>query len=135
MAKAVITGDVLVVTSSIAFEEIKTLEKHSPKALQLCDKTEDGKKEVVFTVGTTRNGGKGSINKYGISFDCATFDDKKYACLRLDIPKETKNAKEWAAEIIGSAIIQLEAVEAQIKPALEEVAKNKETILGKITIA
>ena len=135
MAKVVITGDTLVVTSSVKFEDIRTLEKHDPKALQLCDKNDDGKKEVTFAVSTARNGGKGSINKFGVSFDGATFDENKLACVSFTVPKGVEDAKEWAAEFIGGAIIKLEAVEAQVAPAVEAVNKNKETILAKITIA
>lgn len=135
MAKMVITGDVLVITSTAKFEDIKMLEKCNPKALELWGTDEDGKKTFDFAVGTSRNDGKGALNRFGISFDCKTYDDERLACVRFDIPKGTANAKEWAADFVGMAIYKLEQIEENILPAIEEIKANKESVLEKITVA
>ena len=64
MAKIVIAGDAVVVTSAMKLEDIKTIEKYRPKELVLKG-GEDGK-EPIFGVGTTH--GAGSINAVGASF-------------------------------------------------------------------
>lgn len=51
MAKIVIAGDAVVVTSAMKLEDIKTIEKYRPKELVLKG-GEDGK-EPIFGVGTT----------------------------------------------------------------------------------
>mgnify|MGYP000937705903 CR=1 FL=1 len=63
MAKIVIAGDAVVVTSAMKLEDIKTIEKYRPKELVLKG-GEDGK-EPIFGVGTTH--GAGNINAVGAS--------------------------------------------------------------------
>ena len=59
MAKIVIAGDAIVVTSAMKLEDIKTIEKYRPNALTLMG-SEDGK-EPIFAIGTTE--GCGNINQ------------------------------------------------------------------------
>lgn len=133
MAKITIVGDALVVTSAKTLEDIKTLEKYRPKALSLYDTNEDGKREEVYRVATTE--GSGSINQYGASFGSATHDDAKLATITMTVPAGTTNAKEYAADKIGTAIIMLNKVEAQFDAALNEVKAEKERVLENITVA
>ena len=79
MAKIVIAGDAVVVTSAMKLEDIKTIEKYRPKELVLKG-GEDGK-EPIFGVGTTH--GAGNINAVGASFGSETRDDDKLACITL----------------------------------------------------
>lgn len=133
MAKIIIAGGAMVVTSSAKLEDIKTLEKYAPKALSLFEKDEDGKKEETFrvTVGT----GKGSIGSFGATFDGATYDKDGKATITMDIPAGTKDAKEYAAETVGKAVMQLNKVEAQFAAALEGVEAEKKAVRENITIA
>lgn len=133
MAKITIVGDAMVVTSTKTLENLKTLEKYRPKALRLYETNDEGKREEVFTVGTTK--GTGSINQYGASFASETHDDAKLATITLPIPTGTANAKEYAAEKIGVAITLLNKVEAQIDGALADVAAEKAKVLENITVA
>ena len=128
MAKITIVGDAMVVTSTKTLENIQTLEKYRPKALRLYETNDEGKREEVFTVGTTK--GNGSINQYGASFASCTHDAAKLATITLPIPAGTADAKK-----IGVAITLLTKVEAQIDGALTEVAAEKAEVLGKITVA
>lgn len=132
MAKIVIAGDSIVVTSSKTLEAIKTLEKAHPKALCLYEQNEDGKNEEIFRVASTT--GQGSINCYGASFGSVTHDDAKLATITMQIPAGTQDAVAYAADRIGCAITLLEKVEAQFDAAIEEVAAEKAAVLAKITV-
>lgn len=133
MAKITIVGDAMVVTSTKTLENLKTLEKYRPKALRLYETNDEGKREEIFTVGTTK--GTGSINQYGASFASSTHDEAKLATITLPIPAGTADAKEYAAEKIGVAITLLNKVEAQIDGALADVAADKAKVLENITVA
>lgn len=133
MAKVTIVGDAMVVTSIAKLEDIKTLEKYAPKALSLFEKDEDGKKEEVFRVSTTT--GDGSIGEFGASFASVTHDEAKLATITMCIPKGITDAKEYAAETIGKAVMALNKVEAQFKAALEGVEAEKKAVRENITIA
>lgn len=129
MARIIIAGDAMVVESAHTLETIKTLEKHNPKALTLLD--DDGK-TVVFKVGTTT--GKGNINAYGASFGSESKNADKKAIITMELPAGTTDAMGYAEDAVGTAIIKLNAVEAQFEYALASVAKEKETIRESITV-
>lgn len=134
MAKIVIAGSAMVVTSAAKLEDIKTLAKYAPKALRLFEKDEDGKKEEVFAV-CVAEGGKGSIGNYGASFDNVTHDKDGKATITMCIPGDVKDAKEYAAETIGKAVMLLNKVEAQFEAALKSVDAEKSAVRANITIA
>ena len=100
MAKIVIAGDAVVVTSAMKLEDIKTIEKYRPKELVLKG-GEDGK-EPIFGVGTTH--GAGNINAVGASFGSETRDDDKLACITLFLDGVTGDVKDWVADRLGAAI-------------------------------
>lgn len=133
MAKITIVGDAIVVTSAVKLESIKALEAYGSKALSLFEKDENGKSEAVFKVGTTT--GKGSINKYGASFNGETHNAEKLATITLEIPAGVEDAQAYAVEKIGRAIIMLNKVEEQIPAALEAVAAERAAISACITMA
>ena len=129
MARIIIAGDAMVVESAHTLETIKTLEKHNPKALVLLD--DDGKTEV-FKVGTTS--GRGSIGAYGASFGSVSKNGEKKAIITMEIPANTADAEAYAEDVVGNAIIKLNAVEAQFESALATVAQEKATIRESITV-
>jgi hypothetical protein len=133
MAKIIIAGDSIVVTSARTLEEIKTLEKYRPKALRLFEADEEGKNVEVFRIASTL--GKGSINQYGASFGSATHDEEKLATITLSLPSEVEDAKEYAAETVGGAVMSLNKVEEQFAAALAEIESDKAKVLENITIA
>ena len=112
MAKIVIAGDAVVVTSAMKLEDIKTIEKYRPKELVLKG-GEDGK-EPIFGVGTTH--GAGSINAVGASFGSETRDDDKLACITLFLDGVTGDVKDWVADRLGAAIINLNKLESRPLP-------------------
>jgi len=81
MAKIVIAGDAVVVTSALKLEDIHTIEKYRPKALVLKG-GEDGK-EPIFAIGTTS--GAGNINEVGASFGRESHDEGKLATVTMVI--------------------------------------------------
>lgn len=133
MAKITIAGDSYVITSAKTLEDIKTLEKYRPKALQLFETDDDGSKECVFCVGSTN--GNGTINQYGASFGGVTHDDAKLATITLALPRDCGDAKKWVADKIGAAKAMLDKVEGQIDRALAEVKAEQDEVMKSITVA
>lgn len=131
MAKIVIAGDAIVITSALKLEDIQTIEKYRPKALVLMG-GEDGK-EPVFAIGTTD--GAGNINKVGASFGRISHDDGKFATITMVTDGVTGDVREWVADCIGGAIINLNKLEEQLPPVLEEIAAQKAEVLSNITVA
>lgn len=129
MARIIVAGDALVIESAHTMETLNTLEKHAPKALVLYE--EDGKTEA-FKVGTTN--GNGSISAYGASFNSVSRNGEEKAIITLSIPNGVDDAEAYAEETVGTAIIKLNAVEAQFEAALADVAANKATIRSSITV-
>ena len=56
MAKVVIAGDAVVITSSMKLEDLLTIAKYRPDALVL--KGGEDNKEVIFRVAANKKGGK-----------------------------------------------------------------------------
>lgn len=129
MAKIIIAGDAMVIESAYTLETLKTLEKYRPKALSLYD--ESGKEEV-FKVGTTI--GRGNINIYGASFGSSSKNDDKNAIITMELPADTTDAKAYAEDAVGVAIIYLNQVEKQFEDALMSVESERETVRSSITV-
>lgn len=131
MAKIVVAGDAAVITSAMRLEDLRTIEKYRPKELVLKG-GEDGK-EPIFGIGTTQ--GVGNINAVGASFGAETRDDEKLACITMIIDGVTGDVKDWIADRLGAAIINLNKLEAKLPAVLEEIAAEKSAVMGNITIA
>lgn len=132
MAKIVIAGDAVVVTSTLKLEDIRTIEKYRPKALTLLG-GDDGK-EPVFAIGTTD--GCGSINQVGASFGRESHDEDKHAIITMVTGTGTTgDIKEWVADRIGTAIISLNKLEEQLPAVLAEIEDEKAEVLSNITVA
>lgn len=131
MAKIVIAGDAAVITSSLKLEDIRTVEKYRPKELVLYG-GEDGK-EPVYAVGSTT--GTGNINAVGASFGRETRDDHKLATITMVIPSNVADAKEFIADSLGAAIINLNKLEQKIPAVLEKISAEKAEVLSNISVA
>lgn len=129
MARIIIAGDAMVIESAYTLETLKTLEKYRPKSLVLFD--EDGKTEI-FRVGTTT--GKGSIKPFGASFGSSSKNDEKHAIITMEIPAGTTDAKDYAEQVVGAAIIYLNRVESQLDAAISSVADEKASVRENITV-
>lgn len=128
MAKITVAGDAIVVTSALKMEDIKTVEKYNPDALVLMG-GEDGK-EPVFRVATTS--GDGNIGQYGASFGRTT--EGGLACVTIVDPKMDGNIKEYVADKFGTAITQLEKIEAAMPDVLTAIAADKAKVMEHITV-
>lgn len=131
MAKIVIAGDAVVVTSAIKFEELKNVKKYRPDALVLKG-GEDGK-EPIFAINVTN--GTGSINQYGASFGAETRDEEKLATLTLIANGIDGDIKEFVADKLGCALTNLNKLEEILPDVVKEIADEKAKVLSSITIA
>ena len=132
MAKIVIAGDAVVVTSSLKLEDIRTIEKYRPKELVLKG-GEDGK-EPIFAISGTE--GCGNINEVGASFGRETHDEEKLASITMCTGVGTTgDIKEWVADRIGGAIISLNKLEEKLPAVLEDIEAEKAEVMSNITVA
>lgn len=131
MAKIVIAGDAVVITSALKLEDIKTIAKYNPEALTLKG-GEDGK-EPIFAIGVTN--GPGNINDVGASFGRESYDNEKLAVITMVTNGATGDVKEWVADRIGGAIMKLNALEEKLPAVLEELAGQKAAVMEAITVA
>lgn len=131
MAKIVIAGDAVIITSALKLEDIKTIAKYRPKELVLKG-GEDGK-EPIFAVGVTN--GPGNINEVGASFGRESHDDEKLAVITMVTDGVTGDVKEWVADRIGGAIMNLNALEQKLPAVLEEISGQKAAVMDSITVA
>ena len=132
MAKIIIAGDAVVLQSTKKFEDIKKLEKYAPKSLIIYDEDEDGKKFPVFKVGTTR--GEGSIAPSAVFFGSAARDGSGLATITKCVPPAVTDAKAWVADEYGTAVIQLNKVEAAFDAALAEIDEAKAAVEANIEV-
>lgn len=132
MAKIIVAGEAVVITSSMKLADLETIKKYNPKALVLMG-GEDGK-EPVFCIGVNR-GKTGSINQFSVDFGAETRDDKKLATMTLVTSGVTGDVKEFVADKYGAALMLLNKLEATLPAALEAIAAEKKAILENITVS
>lgn len=131
MAKITIAGDAVVVTSTLKLEDIKTVAKYRPDALVLKG-GEDGK-EPIFAVGVTE--GTGNINEYGASFGRESHGAEKLAIITMGIGDVVGDVKEYVADSLGRAVVNLGKLEAQLPAVLEAIAAEKTSVMANIVVA
>ena len=129
MAKFVVAGGALVLTSELTLNEIMELEKHRPKALVLKD---EETKDVYFKVGYGKN--HNYVGANGVIFDDESRDGEKKAIVTLMLPNGIGDAVEYVADTYGSVIMNLGKVEEAAGAYLEEIAAEKEAIKQTITV-
>lgn len=128
MAKIVIAGDAVVITSALKMEDLKTLEKYRPESMILYDE----EKSPVFRIGIASC--TGSIGAYCAEFNGASHDENGYATLTMMLSQGEGDARERVAEIVGSAIIKLDELEEKLFPVLHEVQHERDRVLEKIEV-
>ena len=131
MAKIVIAGEAVVITSAMKLEDIRKIAKYRPDALTLKG-GEDGK-EPIFRIGACAGAGK--INKYGAEFGGETHDDAKLATITLVNVDLNGDIREAVVDEIGTAILSLNKLEETLPAVLDEIDEEKAAILENITIA
>ena len=128
MAKIVIAGQAVVVTSDMALEDIKTIKKYRPNALILKG-GEDGK-EPIFALGI----GEGRISAVGASFCEATRDEAKKATLTVVTEYKGDDIEGFVSDSLGTAIVNLNKLEATLPAVLAEIEAEKANIRSNITV-
>lgn len=131
MAKIVIAGNAVVVTSSLKLEDIKTIKKYRPKALVLMGG--EDKKEPIFVMDTCKD--CGNITTYGAAFGCASHDDEKLATITMCMEEPQGDIKEWVADRLGGALMNLNKLEATLPDVLEEIKAEKAAVMENISVA
>jgi len=130
MAKIVIAGDAVVVKSELKLEDIKTIAKYQPKALVLMGGEDN--KEQLFRIGVTTDAG--DINVNGASFGKADADGKATITMVMTgVP--TEKAKDWVADKLGAAIMNLNALEDKLPEVLSGISAQRATVMENISIA
>ena len=118
--KVYVMGSSVGISTTVSLDQLKLLQKKAPEALTLVEGEGKEKREVfkVF-VGETPD-----LKKFGATFNGSTNGDPKCAMMTLDISAkpEEMSAKEYVAEKFGVALLNLQKVEAQFAPALENIA-------------
>jgi len=128
MAKITIAGNSYIITSTVSMADMEAVKKYRPAALAI---TDSDTKETIFKVGI----GSSSISDYGISFGGVSNDDEKLATATLSIPPDIKGAKEYVLDRAGTAIANLNKVEAGIAQALVEIRAERDAITANITVS
>lgn len=132
MAKVTVTGNAVVITSSIKFEDMKIIKKYRPDALVLY-KGEGKEKEAIFKIGIGA-GGNGDLNKYGATFCGATHDDAKLGVITLVHEFDGEDIKEEVSDFLGTSILNLNKLEAALPAAVEEIVAEKAAIMENVTL-
>lgn len=134
MAKVVIAGDAVVITSSVKFEDLQLVKKYRKDALTL--KGGESGKEPVFSI-FVKDCGKGDINDNGVVFASATRDEEKLATVTMSLPEVGVDAdvKKFVADSIGGALANLNALEATLPTVVEEIKTQYNNVLENITVA
>ena len=130
MAKIFVMGDAVIIASAIKAEDLSLIAKYRPKALGLTD--EDG--NVIFKIGLTD--GAGSVNKFGISFGGVARDGSGSATVTLPFSGSTdpEKVKSEVADEYGTAIANLNAIEAGLPAVLAEIAEAKAAVVAAIEV-
>lgn len=129
MAKVTIAGNAVVITSSMKYEDLETIQKYRPDALTLYG-GEDGK-EPEFTVAVGRCP---EIGKYGIVFNGTTRNDDKLACLTICECNNIEDMKEHVADSYGAALTKLNELEGKLAGVVEEIAAAKQAVIDAIEV-
>ena len=130
-ASVKVAGDAMVLTSGVAFDDIKKIAKYRPEALIL--KGGKDNKEELFRIGVTT--GKGSVNQYGVSFAKESRGEQGFAQLTILLPDGAKDVKEYVSDTYGRAILLLNKIEETFPAVLSEINAEKARIESTITVA
>ena len=132
-ASVTVVGDAVVIKSELTLEDLEKVAEYRPKALILYG-GEDGK-EPIFRVSVGENG---SINEYGATFAGQTHDEAKKATITKLLPCISGcecDIRDAVAGAIGSAILNLNKIEAKIPEVLSEIEAERAEVLEHISIA
>ena len=131
MARLVLSGNAVTITTNITKKDFTKLMRYFPEGLTLYGPTPD---EVAFKV---ELGNVGSASNYGIIFDSINEDDCMYITLVCDSLKRTEDITQTKENILNDfAMImsKLKAVEANCETYLEKVSEINAEVNANIEI-
>lgn len=129
MAKILVAGNAVVVTSNIKLADIALIGKYRPEALTLFE-GEGDEKEPVFAIGI---GGCG-ISPFGAEFNQEAHDGSGNAQLTEFIPSEIEDVKAYVSDKFGRAILKLNKLEAELPAVVNAIAAEKAAIDANIEV-
>lgn len=129
MANIIISGSALTLKSAIKLDDLKKLAKYDPAALEMRDE----KDRLIFKVSIAGEG-HGSVAEKAIFFAPVTHDPDGLATVNLAIPGCVKDAKDYVADMMGSAYPKLVELEGTMESAVAAVDAAKEQMLENITV-
>jgi len=121
-AKVEISGASAVLVSGVSLDDWKRVEKYAPEMLKIIEE-ESG--DVVFKVKTCCGGG--SINEYGVCFGSYTNEGGK-ATVTVLLDDELEDKVGAVKEMMGSALLELNAIEAEIPNVLKDIDEKEAEI-------
>lgn len=141
MSKVKVTGNALVVTSSLKWEDLILVAAHRPDELNLY--TDETKTNQIFAIkllspymGTT-----GAISDCAVVFEGPSRDEGKKAIVSVLIDGavacdcDDNDLKEYVAAYYGEALANLNKLENNLPSVIAEIKKEKEKIMEAIEIA
>lgn len=126
--KLAITGDAYVLTSTLKAADIQLVKKHQPDALKIKDK--DG--NDIFALGY--NQGSPCISKCGVTFGGTSRDGGEFATITGTLPAGTTNAKEYVADLVGSALQNINKLEATLPEVIETIKRERRELLDAVVV-
>lgn len=132
MAKVTIAGNAVVVTSSVKLEELYTIMKYRPAALTLMGGK--GNDEEIFTIDVGVDD-CGDLNLYGAYFCNETHDEAKLACITMCLDGVDGDIREFVADQLGGALMNLGKLEQTLPGVLESIKAERQAIMANITVA
>lgn len=132
MAKILIAGNAVVVTSRYTLADLKKVAKYRPEYLRL----KNANDENVFAV-FVGNNGNGFINNYGVMFTDETRDDRKLATLTMAVAdgEGIDDIRQYVVDTIGTGLVHLREIEENLDFALAEIDGEIESLMNDIVVA
>lgn len=129
MANIIITGNSVSVISEIKLEDIKTVAKYRPEALNLYE-GEGKDKTLAFVV---RAGNTPSMGAYGVAFTSETSEGNAVVT-EIFAGQSATTIKDAVAEKYGVGILNLRKLELTLPAVLEEIKSQREEIKSAIEV-
>ena len=131
-AHATVIGGAIVVSSAYPFKTLKTVQKYRPETLMLYEGEGDHKRRVFVLGADDACGGVIQPNKAvfssiednaGNATITATYDPAEAEC----------DKEEYIQDLIGTALLRINKVEANIEAALTDIEAEKKSVMDAVT--
>lgn len=131
-AKVNIVGGAVVVTSAVKLEDLKSVKKFKPSALQLWE-GEGDERDLVCQIMLDEEG-IGEVDNNGIVYGGHT-NEQGYATATVFLRPEDDDPGKVVEDELGGMLIHLKKLEDTLPEVLSAITRDKETVRGMITRA